>query len=265
MKQYFKIGELAQLYGISVDSLRYYEKLGLLSPGRAESGYRYYSIGDIWKLNTIRDLRGLDFSMEQIRQYLQHHSVESTLELLDREKQSIEERIAELDRLKRNADSRMAAIRQAVSLPVDQIQLETLAQRRCYTIPKGYTRDQEMDVLMRRLQNLDQEHLYLIGSNQIGTAISLEDLESAGEIRYRGVFVMDDRGGDLLPAGEYLTVTYRGDYQNTGYWAQKLMEYAGKQGLCLMGDLLEILLIDIHTSEILEEHLTQLQVRVEKV
>ena len=48
MKNFFKIGEISKLYGIGVDSIRYYEEIGIIKPQRSESGYRYYSIHDIW-------------------------------------------------------------------------------------------------------------------------------------------------------------------------------------------------------------------------
>ena len=100
MQEYFKIGEISRLYGIGVDSLRYYEKIGLLQPERSESGYRHYSIREIWKLNIIRDLRKLDFSMEQIARYLRNHNVDSTLSLLKEEQQAIEEKIHSLEKLR---------------------------------------------------------------------------------------------------------------------------------------------------------------------
>ena len=55
MKKHFKIGEISKLYNIGVDSIRYYEEIGLIKPERSNSGYRYYSIHDIWRLNVIRD------------------------------------------------------------------------------------------------------------------------------------------------------------------------------------------------------------------
>ena len=82
MKQYFKIGEISKLYNIGVDSIRYYEEIGLIKPERSESGYRHYSIHDIWRLNVIRDLRSIGFTMEQIREYLGNHTTASSLKLL---------------------------------------------------------------------------------------------------------------------------------------------------------------------------------------
>ncbi|MDQ9745672.1 MerR family transcriptional regulator, partial [Acinetobacter baumannii] len=68
----FKIGEISKLYHIGTDSLRYYEELGILTPKRGANQYRLYSLNDLWKLNVIRDLRSLDFSMERIKEYMDH-------------------------------------------------------------------------------------------------------------------------------------------------------------------------------------------------
>ena len=263
MQEYFKIGEISRLYGIGVDSLRYYEKIGILKPERAESGYRHYSIRDIWKLNIIRDLRQLDFSMEQIGRYLQDHSIASTLDLLRKEQQTIREKIRSLEALQKNVDERIENIRQAVRQQPDQITLETYKERRCYCIPEGYSQEQEMDVLIKKLLNMDKEHLYLIGSHQIGTAISLQEAEKTGNVCYKGVFVIDSGGEKVLPGGKYLTVTYRGDYQKSRYWAEKLIAYGKEHDIRLTGDILEILFIDIHTSSLEEEYITQLQVLTE--
>ena len=263
MQDYFKIGEISKLYGIGVDSLRYYEKIGLLTPERSESGYRHYRVEDIWKLNIIRDLRKLDFSMEQIGRYLENHSVDATLRLLQEEDQAITEKIESLQKLQDNVRKRTESIRQALERPLDQITLKTYKERRCYSIPEGYSDEHEMDVLIKRLINMDQEHLYVIGNHQIGTAISLDYARQSGKIRYEGVFVIDPQGENILQAGTYLTVTYRGDYSKSRDWGRRLLSYAEEKGLRLAGDILEILWVDIHISADVQEHITELQVPVE--
>lgn len=40
MKEYYTVSEISRLYGIGIDSLRYYEKIGALSPRRGENNYR---------------------------------------------------------------------------------------------------------------------------------------------------------------------------------------------------------------------------------
>lgn len=66
MKNYYKINEISKLYNIGVDSLRYYEEIGILHPMRDKNRYRQYTTSDIYRLNMIRDLRNLGFSMKHI-------------------------------------------------------------------------------------------------------------------------------------------------------------------------------------------------------
>ena len=77
MKNYYKINEISKLYNIGVDSIRYYEELGILHPKRASNGYRQYTTNDIHRLNVIRDLRSLGFSMQSIKAYLENQSISS--------------------------------------------------------------------------------------------------------------------------------------------------------------------------------------------
>ena len=66
-RKYYKTGELSKIYKLGRDSIKYYEKLGLLNPTRDTNSYRMYTIKDIWNLNLIRELRTLDFSMQRIK------------------------------------------------------------------------------------------------------------------------------------------------------------------------------------------------------
>ncbi len=66
-----KIGELAQASGVSADTLRYYEKQGLLDPPkRADNGYRSYGASHLERVQFIRSAQGLGFSLAQIANIL---------------------------------------------------------------------------------------------------------------------------------------------------------------------------------------------------
>lgn len=71
MSESFRIGEAARLSGCSRESIRHYEKLGLLDPPpRAPNGYRYYPRRAIDELGFIRHGRELGLELETIRQLL---------------------------------------------------------------------------------------------------------------------------------------------------------------------------------------------------
>ena len=65
-------GKLARATGCHIETVRYYEKVGLLSkPSRTPSGYRIYNEGHLNQLNFIQHAKELGFSPEQIRKLLE--------------------------------------------------------------------------------------------------------------------------------------------------------------------------------------------------
>ena len=64
-----KIGEFSQMMQVTVKTLRYYEQKGLLIPNEVDewTGYRYYTIEQMQKLNNIRNLQQLGFSLDEIK------------------------------------------------------------------------------------------------------------------------------------------------------------------------------------------------------
>jgi Cu(I)-responsive transcriptional regulator len=65
------IGEAATATGISVKMLRYYDQIGLVSPGlRSQAGYRVYAEKDITTLRFVRRARDLGFKVKQIESLL---------------------------------------------------------------------------------------------------------------------------------------------------------------------------------------------------
>ncbi len=263
MKNFFKIGEISKLYGIGVDSIRYYEEIGIIKPMRSESGYRYYSIHDIWRLNVIRDLRSIGFTMEQIRKYLNHHTVSSSISMLEDEKEAISKQIQYLQKLQRNVDHRLNNIHSALELSLNEICLMRIPSRHCHRLPEGYETEEEMDFLIKQLINLNQNRLYIIGNNQIGTSLSLPALLNKKTLSYQSVFLIDEDGADLIDGGNYLCVTYRGNYKQSAYWGEQLAHYAHTHNFTVLNNFLEILWVDIHTTSDEAEYITQLQLQIE--
>ncbi|WP_133176245.1 heavy metal-responsive transcriptional regulator [Pelagivirga sediminicola] len=98
----FKIGALAKATGVKIDTLRYYERIGLLSPeGRTEAGYREYAHDAIQRLRFIRKAQGLGFSLSEIGKLLVFgSSPESTAgDILEITEQKIAEQQAKIEDL----------------------------------------------------------------------------------------------------------------------------------------------------------------------
>jgi DNA-binding transcriptional MerR regulator len=103
-----KIGRVAQETGLSIDTIRFYEKQGLLkrSP-RTEGGFRLFGLGDIETLRFVRKAQELGFSLTEIRELLMLRSdhvppCSHVRELLDRKLAAVRQKIAELRNLERS-------------------------------------------------------------------------------------------------------------------------------------------------------------------
>ena len=66
-----RIGEVAQRAGVSVDTIRYYEKRKLLPPSpRSEGGFRLFAVETIERVRFIKQAQGIGFSLDEIRMLL---------------------------------------------------------------------------------------------------------------------------------------------------------------------------------------------------
>ena len=100
-----KIHELSKQSGIHLETIRYYEKMGLMpEPKRLANGYRDYDEASLKQLKFIKTCRALDVSLAEIKffnemktQQSQHCEVDS---MLAKHLVSVEEKIAELTEIK---------------------------------------------------------------------------------------------------------------------------------------------------------------------
>ena len=102
-----KIGQLAQATGTQVQTIRYYERAGLLPPpARSDGNYRLYGDAHVERLAFIRHCRGLDMTLDEIRVLLRYRdapreSCDEVNALLDAHIGHVATRIHELRHLER--------------------------------------------------------------------------------------------------------------------------------------------------------------------
>ena len=71
-----RIGELAKNAGVNVQTLRFYERHGLLAkPVRLASGYRQYAARDVQNVNFIRSWQGIGFTLKDVKEVLELHRI----------------------------------------------------------------------------------------------------------------------------------------------------------------------------------------------
>ena len=266
MKDSYHISEISKLYGVGVDSLRYYERLGVLRPKRDVNGYRLYSLKDIYKLNIIRDLRQMGFSMRQIKRYLEDRTVDSTIRLLAREKALLQEQRRQIRAREAALQARMMALREAMAMPAGQMRLLTLPERRCVRLNEHITRDEEMDFVIKKPHHMHENKIHDFGSLTIGACLSPQEVARGVCNVFTSVFfILDSNAADCdfaLPAGLYLSSCYRGGYAQNGACIARMQAYARREGLSVLDAPFELYRIDNHDTAREEEFCTEVQMRV---
>lgn len=116
-----KIGEVAARSGLSVDALRYYERIGLLpKPARTPSGYRLYEAHVVDRLAFIKRAQRFGFTLEEIRQIVRLGSADPqtcshVLDLIARKLEELDHRYREILRLRRELSAYKTACERALA------------------------------------------------------------------------------------------------------------------------------------------------------
>ena len=98
MKKYFSIGEAAKAVHTTSETLRHYDRIGLVKPRKKDewTNYRYYTKQDVVRLNTVRSLQLMDLSLQEIKKVLEYDDLERIEDFMTQAEKKADEKIAAL-------------------------------------------------------------------------------------------------------------------------------------------------------------------------
>lgn len=133
MDKYYKTGEFAKMANLSIRTIRYYDKIGLLKPSKiADNGYRMYSDKDFMKLQKILSLKYLGFSLDDIFSMTVNDSYLSLQQSLSLQKKMIDQKIEQLQNIKLSLEKTEQFITQSQNIDwkaiLDNINFNTMEQ-----------------------------------------------------------------------------------------------------------------------------------------
>ncbi|MEE0732971.1 MAG: MerR family transcriptional regulator [Acutalibacteraceae bacterium] len=98
MKKYFSVGEAAKAVHTTSETLRHYDRIGLVKPSKKDewTNYRYYTEQDIVRLNTVRALQLMDLPLQEIKKVLEYDDLEKIVDFLAQAEKKADEKIAAL-------------------------------------------------------------------------------------------------------------------------------------------------------------------------
>lgn len=104
MKEYYSVGEIARIYNVSTDTLRYYDRIDLLKPWKiGENGYRYYSKAQFEIISTIMLLRSMGTPIQDLKKAICCEDPDNVRNEINRFKDAIDKEIERLKELKTEA------------------------------------------------------------------------------------------------------------------------------------------------------------------
>ncbi|VDY32408.1 Zn(II)-responsive regulator of zntA [Morganella morganii] len=103
----YRIGQLAKLAEVTPDTIRFYEKQGMMDhQTRTDGGYRLYTEQDLHRLRFIRYAKQLGFTLEAITELLsirvdpEHHTCRESKQIVDDRLKDVETKLVEMQRMR---------------------------------------------------------------------------------------------------------------------------------------------------------------------
>ncbi len=201
--RYWKVGELARQTGVSIRTLHYYDEIGLLCPSQhTESGHRLYRKQDVIRLQQIKSLQQLGFSLEEVRDLLNRPEF-SPQHILQMHVARLQKQIAQQQKLCKRLQTITHRLQSAEEISVDEFLQAIKETELMEKFEKYYTPEQLEELRQRkkivgeeRIKEVEKEWPELIAQVQADMARGTEPTsESAQALAQRWMELINEFTG----------------------------------------------------------------------
>ena len=253
--QKLSIGQMAELNHVSEQTLRLYDKEGLLVPRCVDpvTGYRYYHITQSAKLDLIQNMKVYGMTLRQIRSFLDSNDPAALREMLSEQAASIEERIRQLRRSQSAITRTLDNYRRYEAMPRNgEIFLEYIPERRIfrYSCDVNYFDQDESgyEYMLRQMKtNLVANNMPLSYFTNIGTIIRREHLVPDALFSNEVFLFVDEddssQAMETLPAASYLCLC-SDEFSMEAANVRRLLDYVQTRGCEIAGDYICEVVVD---------------------
>lgn len=284
MQNKLSIGEMAKLRRVTVDTLRHYDKIGLLKPYHLDrnTGYRYYSIAQYEVLGTIKELRRIGFSLEEIKQFLTNRTVKKSVQLLQESMTNIQEKIKELQDIHDILMTRISNIEQFTNSYRDaEIVIKYFDNREYIQLDRSVSwGDAENHYFgFLELENMLGGIIPVLASNKFGDFIRKEyfdEIRQSSDVspnldEYHSqlfILVQDEKSQQptqKIEKGLFVCSYYGGLVKEKMLpHFKKLLHYCDTHGHIITGDALQIMQVDISLTDQYDEAYYEIQIPIQE-
>ena len=269
---YFTIGEFAELFKISKQTLFYYERHGIFVPERtASNGYRYYSLSQYFTFEIIISLRKLNIPLKTIKEYVSHRSINSLSSLFEDKIIDYDIQIGILQRNKQSLETRLAQLKKLPTVVLDQPFLKVCGTEYMIVTPlpdnRSSMKNHIQAVAAHRLPFTTDEMIneYLAGYILSQEKLLAGDYKSPTAI-YTRVSHPDEYPGSVQRApGTYAVIRLKDAYHATqAIGLKKLLDFIQKNGLTIASGAYIQKLRNYWSTSKHQDYITQIEILVAK-
>lgn len=275
MKALYTISEVARYFGVTNQTLHYYDKIGLLKPSNvnAETKYRYYNQQQFNKMFMIRELKRIGFSLEEILAYEKNKNLNSLGAVLLKNREEITRQIEELNRVGARIDFYLDMIKLAAQAHSKfECQFLHLPVRQIFYINANFELDdlsQYVEILYKAYVKVARLCLPKETDHKMILTMEKNQLDKGQFRYYSGI-------GLLVPwelkhpnsytlSGQLCAVAHHvGDYKTLPATYKKMLAYISQSAYEVCGNATEVSLTNIVHTELEQEFVTEIQIPVKR-
>jgi DNA-binding transcriptional MerR regulator len=281
------IGEFAWLSQVTVETLRHYDRVGLLKPAYQDkfSGYRYYSLEQLPRLNRILALRELGLSLREIARMLkQDISAVEIRRILASQQTELEQQLQEAQRRLSSVKVHLQQIESEGKMPEHEVLLKTVEAQWVASVRKNMPWSGQ-DILGPTLTGmfdevgecLERQKVKCTGpgitlwheSQFIHTTIDQGDMDVETALPIERPAAESGRVKiSRLPKTEVAYTVHQGDFSGLPLAKQAIFAWIENNGYRRAGPIREVYLrhdLEHQANEDSPRHITEIQFPVEKV
>lgn len=179
-KKKFTVGELAELAGVSVRTLQYYDQAGLLKSQYSQSGRRTYCREDLLKLQQILFLKSLGFPLEKIRTgLLREENPQALAEVFSKQREILQAQRENLTRIVETLDTVIDELNGGGNLSLEKLMtiLTLMKEGNPYSFILRYFSDEQMRSLSSRFDSPEKYKSFM--EKSAGLFVRLDELYRA--------------------------------------------------------------------------------------
>lgn len=273
-KYILTITEMARLKNITSETLRHYDRIGLLKPDFVSgSGIRSYSICQYERLGTILELKQMGLSLKEIRDYMENRNFQKSMELLKKYQRRFEEKLDEQTRLNEIMKQKLSFLDRLSDLPsMETVFEQHFPERYMVTFGKPSGDREEHAMAFAKLENCLHENMPILASDRIGVFSDISILTPGEELVGAVPMILAPGAGAdreymrQIPEGDYVCMYYKnGTLEKYDPSFERVKNYIREKSYRIDGMILQVYKLDVTLTSNREETVLELQVPVKSI